>query len=80
MLKLTEEEKLSEDSFLLREKGAHLHALPLNLLQLLSEEAQREFGVVIKATKVGVSGEQGTTETVQQGGAKFWVGGRDRTL
>lgn len=71
MLKLTEEEKLSEDSFLLREEGAHLHALSLNLLQLLTEEAQGELGVVIEAAEAGISGQQWATEAVQQGRAKF---------
>ena len=56
MLKLAEEEELPEDSFLLREEGAHLHALSLNLLQLLTEEAQGELGVVVEAAEAGISG------------------------
>ena len=56
MLKLAEEEELPEDSFLLREEGAHLHALSLNLLQLLTEEAQGQLGVVVEAAEAGISG------------------------
>ena len=74
MFKLAVKEKLSQDSLLLGKKAAHLKAVFLNLLKLLTKKAKRLFCVVIETAKVWVAWQQRTTEPVQEGGAKFWVG------